>query len=87
LVSTEEEFDKIYESFREKESKYSVEQKGKIAKGWNHLYHKERLGKYKEQYFKDLQEMSNYMSGDHFAVFYGKLEPITEDLLFLIEGY
>jgi hypothetical protein len=87
LISTEEQFDKIYESFKEKESKYSVELKGYIAEGWNHPYHKERLLKYQDKYFKDLQEISHYMSGDHFAAFYGKLEPLTDDLSFLINGY
>ena len=58
----------------------SVSLKEYIAHGWNHPYHRERLLKYRDRYFKDVQELSSRMRGDHFAAFYDNLAPIDDDL-------
>ena len=70
LKSNEEEFEKIYESFRSKDKANSVSVKESIAAGWNHPFHKERLMKYRERYFKDVQELMNVLDGDHYELFY-----------------
>jgi hypothetical protein len=87
LKSTEEEFEQIYESFREKESKHSVTLKTSIAQGWNHPYHKERLLKYRDRYFKDTQDLVDQLESDHHHAFYTHLAPIDDDLEYQIEQY
>lgn len=87
LKSSEEEFEKIYESFKSKDNTRSVSSKQSIASGWNHPYHKERLLKYRERYFKDVQELINVLDGDHFEVFYESLAPFDDDLEYQIAEY
>ena len=80
LKATEEEFQKIYESFRVGDKKVSVAVKEYIASGWNHPYHKERLLKYRARYFKDVQDLITVLDGDHYECFYDNLAPIDDDL-------
>ena len=40
LKANEEEFERIYETFKTKDSKVSVHAKDSIAAGWNHNYHR-----------------------------------------------
>ena len=87
LKATEEEFEQIYESFKDKESKYSIANKNSIASGWNHEYHGDRLAKYRDRYFEDIEKMADVLAGDHFEVFYEAFQPIDDDLLYHIERY
>jgi hypothetical protein len=80
LKASEEEFERIYESFKSKESGNSVSVKNSIAAGWSHPYHKERLLQYRERYFKDLQSLIGVLDGDHLEVFYDSCAPIDDDL-------
>lgn len=59
--------------------------KQSIAAGWNHEYHKEKLIKYKERYFKDIQSSINILDGDHLEAFYENMEPLDDDLEFQIQ--
>lgn len=36
--------------------------------------------KYRERYFKDVQELMNVLDGDHYELFYENLAPIDDDL-------
>lgn len=47
LKSNEEQFEKIYQSFIEKDCKHSITLKGSIASGWNNACHKTRHVKYR----------------------------------------
>jgi len=87
LKSTEEEFEKIYESFKSKENTNSVQVKNSISAGWNHSYHKDRLAKYRDRYFKDVQGLIDVLDGDHYEVFYNDFEPIDDDLESQIKGF
>lgn len=87
LKATEEEFEKIYESFKDPESKYSIAVKNSIASGWNHEYHAERLAKYRDRYFEDIGKLADVLAGDHFEVFYESFQPIDDDLLSHIDRY
>lgn len=58
-----------------------------ISAGWNHSYHKERLKKYMERYFKDIEQLIDVLSSDHFKVFYEHLAPIDDDLEFQLSRY
>jgi hypothetical protein len=87
LKATEEEFEKIYESFKDPDSKYSIAIKNSIASGWNHDYHAERLAKYNDRYFEDVEKLAGVLAGDHFEVFYESFQPIDDDLLTHIERY
>lgn len=61
--------------------------KESVAEGWNHEYHQERLQKYKDRYFKDVQELVGVLNADHLAVFYDNLAPISDDLEYQIQQY
>ncbi len=61
--------------------------KRSIAAGWNHSYHKERLSKYRDRYFKDVQVLVSVLEGDHYEVFYENFEPIDDDLETLIAEF
>lgn len=87
LKATEEEFEAIYESFKDPETKYSIAVKNSIASGWNHEHHAERLDKYRDRYFKDIEELAEKLAGDHFEVFYESFQPIDDNLLYHIERY
>ena len=87
LKAGEEEFEKIYESFKDKNNTQSVSVKESIAAGWAHPYHKERLLKYRERFFKDLQELIPLISIDHYECFYDNLSPIDDDLEFQIAAF
>lgn len=87
LKATEEEFEKIYESFKSSETSYSIAVKNSIASGWNHEYHSERLAKYRDRYFDDIEKLAGVLAGDHFEVFYESFQPIDDDLLYHIERY
>ena len=87
LKADQEQFEQIYERLKSQDNGVSVSMKEYIAQGWNHPYHMERLLKYRERYFKDVQELSEKMSGDHFTAFYEFLAPIDDDLEDLIVRY
>lgn len=80
LKSTEEQFEKIYNEFKNPKSENSITVKNSFASGWNHSAHMERLKGYKERFYKDVQELSNILEGDHFEAFYENLHPIDDDL-------
>ena len=61
--------------------------KRSIAAGWNHSYHKQRLLKYRDRYFKDVQGLLGVLEGDHYETFYENFEPIDDDLNYLIQEY
>ena len=65
---------------QEKDSSYSVSMKQYITRGWNHPYHQERVLKYRERYFKDVQLLSSKLKGDHFQSFYERLAPFEDNL-------
>jgi hypothetical protein len=66
LSSTPAEFELIYESFKAKDSKLSVESKKYLAAGWNSGYHKERLTLYRDRYFSDIPKLAEVLRGDHY---------------------
>jgi hypothetical protein len=66
LSSTPAEFELIYESFKAKDSKLSVESKKYLAAGWNSGYHKERLALYRDRYFSDIPKLAEVLRGDHY---------------------
>jgi hypothetical protein len=87
LKATEEEFENIYTSFHDKDTKYSIANKNSIASGWNHDYHADRLAKYRDRYFEDIEKLADVLAGDHYEVFYESFQPIDDDLLYHIERY
>lgn len=80
LKATKEEFEKIYESFKDKSNNLSITSKNYLANGWNHMIHLDWLLDYKSRYFADIVAASNELSGDHLEVFYSSLSPIDDDL-------
>lgn len=87
LKANEEEFENIYETLKAKDSNLSVTVKGHIASGWNHPYHKEKLMKYRERFYKDLQGLVEVLVGDHYQAFYNDLSPIDDDLEYHIAQF
>jgi hypothetical protein len=61
--------------------------KRSIAAGWNNSQHKERLLKYRDRYFKDVQLLVDVLNGDHYQVFYSSFQPIDDDLDSLISEF
>ena len=51
-----------------------------MAAGWNHSYHQKRLDKYVDRFFDDIEKVADILSGEHFEVFYGSLEPNGDNL-------
>jgi hypothetical protein len=87
LKATEEEFEAIYESFKDPETKHSIAVKNSIASGWNHEHHSERLATYRDRYFDDVSKLAEKLAGDHFQVFYVSFQPIDDNLLYHVERY
>lgn len=58
-----------------------------MTAGWNHSIHSERLKKYVDRYFEDVEKLVTVMPGEHFEIFYGNLEPIGDDLQHYIDRY
>jgi len=45
------------------------------------------LQKYRDRYFKDVQELVNVLEGDHYESFYDNFDPIDDDLKYHIEQF
>lgn len=54
MKASEEEFEKLYDSFKDKDTKLSIAVKSSIAQGLNHPYHAEKLEKLRDRYFDDI---------------------------------
>ncbi len=80
MKASKEEFEKIYNSFKDKTNTLSITAKNYLANGWNHQSHAEWLLEYKDRYFADMITVSQQFEGDHFQVFYQDLAPIDDDL-------
>ena len=58
-----------------------------LARGWNNPCHHDRLLKYRDRYFKDIEYLSTQIKGDHFQAFYENLAPIDDELEYQIMKY
>ena len=54
LRASEEEYEQLYNEFKNPESKHSVTVKECMAAGWNHRHHQARLANYVDRYFDDI---------------------------------
>lgn len=59
LKASKEEFEKFYESFKDKSNNLSITSKNYLANGWNHMIHLDWLLEYKSRYFADIVAASN----------------------------
>ena len=87
LKANKEEFEKIYESFKDPKSELSTSMKSARASGWNDSSHKEWLKEYRARYFKDIPELSKVLVGDHLELFVMNLAPQDDDLESQIAEY
>ena len=62
--------------------------KDSLVEGWNNAIHIDLLvGTYKDLYFKNINELSQTLTYNHYRYFYEKLKPIDEDFTSTIQRY
>ena len=86
LAADESTFATIYEIF--KSNNINLEVKERLAKGWNHEVHLDKLtSTYKALYFKDIPQLFKTLHFVHFRFFYQRLKPIDGDFTSTIQQY
>jgi aminopeptidase N len=88
LKASDEELPKIYEGFKDKDSKVSASLKKASMSGFNHWNHVDWLnGAYFKQYFEDLPVLATTLDGDAALLFVEYLAPVGDDLPRLIAAW
>jgi hypothetical protein len=87
LIANKEQFEKIYNQFKDNQSELSITVKESMSSGWNDKAHSDWLLEYRDRYFSDIPKVASALEGDHFTLFYENLQPIDDDLEYQIKRY
>ncbi len=87
MIANKEQFEKIYNQFKDNQSELSITVKESMSSGWNDKAHSDWLLEYRDRYFSDIPKVASALEGDHFTLFYENLQPIDDDLEYQIKRY
>jgi hypothetical protein len=87
LIANKEQFEQIYNQFKDNKSELSITVKESMSSGWNDKVHSDWLLEYRDRYFSDIPKVASTLEGDHFTLFYENLQPIDDDLEYQIKKY
>jgi hypothetical protein len=88
LRANKEQFDKLYEAFKDPKNEQATSLKRASMSGWNSAVHLDWIEKeYVKRFFQDIPTVAESLNADAAINFLNSLQPCTDDLKTLIASY